>query len=195
MAGLTLIRRKVAIAGGLALALALTGCGKAEPATGPAATAGALRVTGQVEQPTVAAALRRLAEYTKLRQAMADSGVGQRLAAREPLTLLAPRDNAFQQLDPAGQTALFDPVNRPALTLQLRNLIIPRALRAEELRTLIEEGGGTAQIATLGGASISFSREGEQLVATWPNGGRATMGTQEASAGNGVFYVIDHWPG
>ena len=195
MAGLTLIRRKVAIAAGLGLTVALTGCGEAEPATMPTLAEGAPRISGQVEQATVAAALRRLAEYTKLRRAMTATGVGDRLEAPSPLTLLAPRDNAFQQLDPTAQAALFDTANSAALTLQLRNLIIPKSLRAEEIRTLIDEGGGTAQVTTLGGAKISFTREGEQLVAIWPNGGRATMGTQEASAANGVFYVIDHWPG
>ncbi|QJQ31647.1 fasciclin domain-containing protein [Sphingomonas lacunae] len=195
MAGLTLIRRKVVMAASLALMVALTGCDETEQATTPTGTQGVSRITGQVEQPTVAAALRRLAEFTKLRRALAATGVAPRLAASEPLTLLAPRDNAFQQIGPEAEAALFDSANRPALTQHLRNLIIARALRAEEIRTLIEEGGGTAQIATIGGASISFSREGDQLVATWPNGGRATMGTQGAIAGNGVFYVIDHWPG
>ena len=196
MARLTLIRRKFAMAGGsVLLILALAACGNGDQAAAPVTPQGPPRVIGTVEQPTITIALRRLAEFTKLRRAMTITGVGQRLSAREPLTLLAPRDNAFQQLDPTAQAALFETANGAALRQQLRNLIIPRTLRAEEIRTLIDEGGGTAQVVTLGGASISFTREGEQLVATWPNGGRATMGTQEASAGNGVFYVIDHWPG
>jgi len=196
MARLTLIRRKFAMAGGsVLLILALAACGNGDQAAAPVTPQGPPRVIGTVEQPTITIALRRLAEFTKLRRAMTITGVGQRLSAREPLTLLAPRDNAFQQLDPTAQAALFETANSAALRLQLRNLIIPKTLRAEEIRTLIDEGGGTAQVVTLGGASISFTREGEQLVAAWPNGGRATLGTQEASAGNGVFYVIDHWPG
>lgn len=195
MAGLALIRRKFTRGSMLAALLMLAACGSPEPTAGPAGGNGPPRIGGSVEQPTVAAALRRLAEFTKLRRALTATGVAPRLAAREPLTLLAPRDNAFVRLGPEAQAALFDPANRAALTVGLRNLLIARAVRGEELKTLIDEGGGTAQLTTIGGASISFTREGEQLVATWPNGTRATMGTQEASAGNGVFYVIDQWPG
>lgn len=199
MAGLALIRRKFGNASlwlTIGLTLLLAGCGDSKPsAEVPLAEDGTPRLTAPVEQPTVAAALRRLAEFTKLRGAMAATGVAPRLAARDPLMLLAPRDNAFQQLGPEAQAALFAPANQAALTAQLRNLIVARPVRAEELKTLIDEGGGSAQLRTIGGATISFTREGEQLVATWPNGARATMGTQEASAGNGVFYVIDHWPG
>lgn len=201
MADTALIKRKVPLRRALplapltlamTLAMLLSGCG---PAADPAATAGPPRIAGTIEQPTVTAALRRLAEFTKLRRAMAATGVAPRLAAREPLTLLAPRDNAFAQLGSEAQAALFAPANSAALTVQLRNLILPRTVRAEEIKTMIDEGGGVARLTAMGGATISFTREGDQLVATWPNGGRATMGTQEASAGNGVFYVIDHWPG
>lgn len=153
------------------------------------------RVNGLVEQPTLTAALNRLAEYTKLRRALRDTGIAPRLSGRQAITLLAPRDNGFAQLDAEAQVALFAPANRPALTIALNNLILPRVVRADELRTMIDDGGGSTSLTALGGAAIHFTRDGDQLIATWPNGSRATMGTQEASAGNGIFYVIDHWPG
>lgn len=197
MTGLALIRRKSRYVAWMLLPipLALAGCGDAEPEAVQETADGAMRTMAPVEQPSVGIALRRLAEFTKLRRALAATGVAPRLTAREPLTLLAPRDNAIVQLGPEGQAALFDPANLAALTAQLRNMIIARSVRAEELKTLIDEGGGTARLASISGATISFTREGDQLVATWPNGARATMGTQEVSTGNGVFYVIDHWPG
>lgn len=190
MAGHALIARKTIVL--LVLAATVSGCDWAADVDAPVA---APRVTATVEQPTLTAAFNRLPEYGKLRQAMRDTGIAPRLSARQPITLLAPRDNAFARLGIEAQAALFAPANRPALTAALNNLMLPRIVRADELRTLIDDGGGSTNLTTIGGAAINFTRDGDQLIATWPNGSRATLGTQEASAANGIFYVIDHWPG
>ena len=148
-----------------------------------------------IEQPTVAQALRRLPEFSKLTAMLRDTGVIGTLAARSPVTLLAPRDTAIAQIAPDARAALLDPVNGAALARSLRGLIIARAYRAEELRTLIRDGGGTARATTTAGTGVTFTVAGDEVVVTTAAGAKATMGTTEIGAGNGSIYVLDQWIG
>jgi hypothetical protein len=73
-------------------------------------------------------------------------------------------------------------------------LILPVALRGAELRRMIADGGGSVTIPSRAGP-LSFSLSGEELVVTTASGAKATMGTQETGASNGLLYVLDHWLG
>ena len=145
-------------------------------------------------QPSIPATLAQLPEFSLLRRALTDSDRQAVLRGAGPFTLLAPRDTAFAQLSPDQRDALFAPQNRAALTRAIDQLILPVALRGPELRRMIADGGGSVTIASRAGP-LSFSLSGEELVVTTPSGAKATMGTQETGASNGMFYVLDHWLG
>lgn len=150
------------------------------------------RRLASAEPPTVMAAVERLDEFATLRRALTATGRDRLLRTRTPVTLLAPRDTAIVQLGPERQAALLAGPNRAALTRALDGLIIPRAIRAEELKQMIADGGGSASIATRAG-SLSFTTDGDILVVTAPSGVRATMGSTELATGNGTLYVLDRW--
>lgn len=138
------------------------------------------------------AALERLDEFATLRRALTATGRDQILRTRTPVTLLAPRDTAIVQLGPERQTTLLAEPNRAALTRALDGLIIPRAIRAEELKQMIADGGGSAGVATRAGL-LTFTTDGDILIVTTPSGVRATMGSTELATGNGTIYVLDRW--
>lgn len=145
------------------------------------------------EAPTVLAGIDRLDEFGTLRRALTATGRANLLSGTAPVTLLAPRDTAFVQLDPARRAALLAPANRSALTAAIDGLIVPRAIRADELRQMIADGGGTAVLQTRAG-TVTVSSAGDMLVLTAPSGVRATMGSAEIATGNGMIYVLDRWP-
>lgn len=144
------------------------------------------------EPATIVAALARLSEFGQLRAALSATGREAQLRGNAPVTLLAPRDTAFVQLGAERQAALMAEPNRAALTRAIDGLIIPRAIRADELRQMIADGGGSASLASRAG-TLTFTSEGGLLVVTAPSGIRATMGTTELATGNGMIYVLDRW--
>lgn len=173
------------------LACLLLGACSAEEA--PAERTDQPRRLAAAEAPTVLAGIERLDEFATVRRALAATGRAALLSGNAPVTLLAPRDTAFVQLDPARREALLAPANRAALTTAIDGLIVPRALRADELRQMISDGGGSAVLQTRAG-TVTVSSAGDMLILTTPSGVRATMGSAEIATGNGMIYVLDRWP-
>ena len=178
-----------ALLGGALLAL----CACAMPGDDTADAPG--RPHESVERKTIIASLNRLPEFGHVLRGLRASTLGSTLDQPGNFTLLAPRDAAFAELPPAQRDALFLPAAAPQFAASLRGQIIPRMLRAEELRTLISAGGGSASLTTLAGTTLRFSEAGQMLIVTAPGGATATMGTQEISSGNGTIFVLDHWIG
>lgn len=145
------------------------------------------------EPATLLAALGPLDEFSTLRRILRTTGHEPLLAGRQGYTLIAPRDTAFVQLDPERRAALLAPANRGALTRAVDGLLIPRILRAEELRRLVREGGGSATLVTRAGAIAVSQGEGGVLLVTTPAGATATIGGSELATGNGALYVADRW--
>lgn len=178
---------------GAALAVALAGCEAAPPP--PAA-----RTTGvrSVELANVSLALARLPEFGKLRAALRSTGLAPTLVSAPAITLLAPRDTAFALIPTEERAALLAPENGAALMLSLRSMMLPRLLRADELRTLIRDGGGSVTMPSMAGRPLTFTLSEaapDEIVVTSATGATATMGTQEIGAGNGAIYVLDRWIG
>ncbi len=146
------------------------------------------------EPATVVAAIARLPEFSTIRRALTETARIDNLRMRSPVTLLAPRDTAFARLSPEARAAVLAPQNREALARTIDLHIIPRALRADELKQMIATGGGSVQIASRGGP-LTFTAIGDLLIVTAPNGARASMGAQEITTGNGSVYVLDRWLG
>lgn len=157
-----------------------------ESDTAPVASAG--------EPATVIAAIARLAEFSILRRALTDTARIDNLRMRTPVTLLAPRDTAFARLTPDSRAAVLAPQNRETLARTIDLHIIPRTVRADELRQMIVAGGGSARIASRGGP-LTFTAVGDLLIVTAPNGASASMGNQDIATGNGSIYVLDRWLG
>jgi uncharacterized surface protein with fasciclin (FAS1) repeats len=145
-------------------------------------------------QLSINGTLAQLSEFSFLRQALNATDREALLQGNGPFTLLAPRDTALAQLPADQRDALLAPQNREALGRALDQLIVPTPLRAQELRRMIADGGGTATVASRAG-QLTFSLSGDDIVVTTSSGAKATMGTQETSASNGMLYVIDHWLG
>ena len=135
---------------------------------------------------TIAAGLGQDAKFMAAARA---AGLDQTLAGAGPYTVLVPDDAAFDKA-PAGT---FDakPENRAQLTGVLTNLILPGTVMAADIDKAIEKGNGKAVLATMGGGTLTATKEDGKIVLTDAKGGKATVTHADGAFSNGVVHHVD----
>ena len=117
------------------------------------------------------------------------AGLDQTLAGPGPYTVLVPADQAFAAA-PAGT---FDakPENRAQITGVLTNLILPGTVLAADIDKAIETGKGKAVLATMGGGTVTATKDGGKTVLTDAAGNKASITKADERYTNGVVHHID----
>jgi len=117
------------------------------------------------------------------------AGLDQTLAGPGPYTVFVPDDAAFGK----GEAGSFDPTpqNRPRLTGILTNLILPGTVLVGDIDKAIEAGKGKAILATMGGGTLTATKEGGKTVLTDASGLKATVTQGDEQFTNGVVHRID----
>ena len=129
-----------------------------------------------------------LANDAKFMAAAKAAGLDQTLAGPGPYTVLVPDDAAIDGA-PAGT---FDakPDNRAQLTGVLTNLILSGTVMAADIDKSIEAGKGKAMLATMGGGTLSATKEGDKIVLADASGHKATLTQTDQQFSNGVVHHI-----
>jgi len=167
--------------------LALGGCKKESTngATGApqAQTEKAQKVAGT---KTIGAGL---AADGRFMTAAKTAGLDQTLAGPGPYTVFVPDDAAFNSA-PAGT---FDPKpqNRAQLTGVLTNLILPGTVMVADIDKAIDSGKGKTVLATMGGSTLTATKDGGKTVLTDSAGHKATIMQGDETYTNGVVHHID----
>jgi len=167
--------------------LALGGCKKESTngATGApqAQTERAQKVAGT---KTIGAGL---AADGRFMTAAKTAGLDQTLAGPGPYTVFVPDDAAFNSA-PAGT---FDPKpqNRAQLTGVLTNLILPGTVMVADIDKAIDSGKGKTVLATMGGSTLTATKDGGKTVLTDSAGHKATITQGDETYTNGVVHHID----
>ena len=167
---------------GCAAALALAGCGDSEE---PVTTERAAEAAGDA---TLAAGLD---DDRKLAAAVQAAGLEATLAGPGPYTLLAPSDAAFDKLPAGAVDTLMKPESRTELTAVLTHHILPGTMLAADIGKAIDAGGGKALIATMGGGTLTATREGDNNVFTDSAGTKAVVTAADLRRTNGVAHRVD----
>jgi uncharacterized surface protein with fasciclin (FAS1) repeats len=161
-----------------AAVLALGGCNntggnKSETAQTPAAKKAA-------GDKTIAAGLTTNAKFMAAAKA---AGLDQTLAGPGPYTVFVPDDSAIDAA-PAGT---FDakPDNRGQLTGVLTNLILPGTVMAADI------GKGKTALATMGGGTLTATKDGDKIVLADSAGHKATVTKADDVFSNGVVHHVD----
>lgn len=177
------MRTQVLWLGVAAAALAAGGCNKAADNRSNAQTPEAQKAAGT---KVISAGL---AQDAKFMAAAKAAGLDQTLAGAGPYTVLVPDDGAFDKA-PAGT---FDtkPENRVQLTAILTNLILPGTVMAADIDKAIDKGKGKAVLATMGGGTLTATKNGDKIVLTDAKGGKATVTKADDSFTNGVVHHVD----
>lgn len=166
--------------------LALGGCDGADTNTAETAQPGeAQEAAGE---QTIAAALD---ENSRFFQAAKAVGLDSTLAGPGPYTVLVPSDEAFGGLEEGALGDPANPQNRAGTTRLLTYHILPGVILAEDIGKAIETGDGKAILATMGGETLTATREGGNIVLTGGAGGKATITQADEKHSNGVVHRID----
>ena len=83
------------------------------------------------------------------------------------------------------------PENRSALTGVLTYHILPGVVLAADIDKAIENGKGKAVLATMGGGTITATKEGDKIILTDSAGTKANVTAADQQSSNGVVHRID----
>ena len=175
-------KRTIALALALGM-IAVSGCNKADDSGAKGAAA-----VKEAGDKTIAASLDQKSQFIALAKA---AGLDATLAGPGPYTVFVADDAAFGKL-PAGTVETWmKPEARPELTRTLSYQILPGTVLVEDIGKAIDAGKGKAELATMGGGTLTATREGDKIVLTDGAGGKATVAKGDETLANGVVHRVD----
>lgn len=163
--------------------LAVSGCNQ----TDQSAAKGAAAVK-EAGDKTIAASLDQKGQFLTLAKA---AGLDATLAGPGPYTVFVADDAAFSKLPAGTVEGWMKPEARPDLTRTLSYQILPGTVLAEDIGKAIDAGKGKAELATMGGGTLTATREGDKIVLTDGAGGKATIAKADETLANGVVHRVD----
>jgi uncharacterized surface protein with fasciclin (FAS1) repeats len=132
-------------------------------------------------------------DHTTLVAAVKAAGLVDTLSGAGPFTVFAPDNRAFEKLPDGTVPTLLKPENKDKLAGILTYHVIPRRLTAEELKKMVDDNGGMAQLKTANGQTLTIKRIGDKHLAVWDADGHAgRITTADVMQSNGVIHVIDN---
>jgi uncharacterized surface protein with fasciclin (FAS1) repeats len=139
---------------------------------------------------TLAATLEAGDGYDVLEGVITNAGLSAVLEGKGPYTVFAPTDAAFTAA--ANDSDFTSEALRAEAAALLRAHIVPGALTRSDITAAIERAGGEGvEMRTMADTLLTFTRDGEALVVTTPDGARARLGGEEQLASNGVLQPVD----
>ena len=177
---------RLAITGtALAALLSLAACGDnggndATPTSAPAKKAAGKETIGT-----------GLGDATKFAAAVKATGLDGTLAGVGPYTVLVPNDAAFAKLPAGALDALMKDDARAELTGVLTYHILPGTILAADIGKAIDAGKGKTLLATMGGGTLTATRDGDAIVIADAAGTKARITGAEEQKSNGVVHRID----
>lgn len=167
--------------------IAVSGCNSEQQAAANAANEGAEAVK-QAGDKTIAAGLDQKSQFITLAKA---AGLDATLAGPGPYTVFVPDDAAFAKL-PAGTVEGWSkPEARTELTRTLSYHILPGTVLAADIGKAIDDSNGKATLATMGGGTLTATREGDNIVLTDSAGSKSTIAKADETLANGVVHRVD----
>ncbi len=189
------MKRSLATAGALSLALLLGACSSAAPATtAPATTAPAMTASPTMTTtPTpTAAAMADIVDtavangsFKTLTAAVTAAGLAETLKGPGPFTVFAPTDAAFAKL-PAGtvDTLLKEPKGKLAEILKY-HVVSGKVMAADVVKL------NGQKVKTVQGAELTVEVTGSKVVLIDATGNRVNVVMTDVAASNGVIHVLD----
>ena len=169
------------------LGLALAGCDKAANTNGTAAEPKAAEANGG----TIGAGLAATAADSKFLAAAKAAGLEPTLAGTGPYTVLVPSDAAFDKLPAGALDGLMKPDAKAQLTGVLTYHILPGTILAADIGKAIDNAKGKAVLATMGGGTLTATRDGDRIILADKAGAKAAITAADEQHSNGVVHHID----
>ena len=127
---------------------------------------------------------------TTLVTAAKQAGLVETLAGEGPYTVFAPTDDAFAKVPQETMDAVMKDENKEMLKGVLMYHVVPGKMTAADLMKAIQDGGGSANLTTAAGGTITAKMDGDNVVIVDEAGGGAIVETADVMQSNGVVHVI-----
>jgi len=179
------LKTMLVLTGAAALLAACGDDARSTNQSGAAATAGSGNASAAEEKggsETIGAALPQ--SHAQLAGAFKTAGLDATLTGSVPYTLFAPTDDAI------GKVSGGLPQDKGALSNILTYHMVPGAVTVEDLRKAIDKNG-KAELATVGGGTLTLTRSGDAITIKDGKGGEARVTGSERTFANGVVHSVD----
>jgi uncharacterized surface protein with fasciclin (FAS1) repeats len=130
-------------------------------------------------------------DHTTLVAAVKAAGLVDTLSGAGPFTVFAPTNAAFAALPAGTVETLLRPENKAMLQGILTYHVVPGRLTASDLMAQIRAGGGTAQLRTVQGGTLTARMQGDSVVLVDAKGGTAAVTQADVLQSNGVIHVTN----
>ena len=176
-------------------ALALTACGDADTTVDTAETDNTMVMENTMMEEEQGETLVDVAQgnqdFSTLVSAITTAELGETLSGDGPYTVFAPNNAAFDKVEDATLEGLMSEDQRDELSNLLTYHVVEGNVTAADLMQQIEDAGGTLELTTVSGGTLSAMVEGDNVVLTDANGNTSTVTSTDIEASNGVIHVID----
>ncbi|HEY2527491.1 MAG TPA: fasciclin domain-containing protein [Xanthobacteraceae bacterium] len=130
-------------------------------------------------------------DHTTLVAAVKAAGLVDTLQGPGPFTVFAPTNAAFAKLPSGTVDTLLKPEMKAKLTAVLTYHVLPGRFSAKDLMEAARKNGGTAELKTVEGETITVESKGNMLMIRDAKGNVAKVTIQNVFQSNGVIHVID----
>jgi len=132
------------------------------------------------------------ADHTTLVAAVKAAGLVDTLKGSGPFTVFAPTDAAFGRLPSGTVETLVKPESKATLTKILTYHVVAGKLDYNSLMKKIKAGGGSAELKTVSGGTLTAMMNGQHNITLKDEKGNiANISTYDVMQSNGVIHVID----
>lgn len=129
-------------------------------------------------------------DHTTLVAAVKAAGLVGTLEGAGPFTVFAPTNEAFDKLPAGTVDNLLKPENVDQLKKVLTYHVVAGRITTQDLKKMIQEGGGKAKLTTVeGGTLTAWMKDGKYML-TDDKGGMAVISIPNVYQSNGVIQVI-----
>ncbi|WP_205479927.1 fasciclin domain-containing protein [Sphingomonas arenae] len=133
----------------------------------------------------------KASDETRFREAVEAAGMTPTLAGPGEYTVLIPSNTAFDGMPAGALDGLMKPSAREQLTGLISYHVLPGTILRADLGRAIDNGKGKAVLATMNGATLTATRDGDAIVLADSAGSKARIGPADARFKNGVVHRID----
>jgi uncharacterized surface protein with fasciclin (FAS1) repeats len=130
-------------------------------------------------------------DHTTLVAAVKAAGLVDTLESPGPFTVFAPTNEAFAKLPQGTLQTLLKPENKALLTKILTYHVVSGRLTTGDLRKMVKDGGGKAELKTVQGEPLTVEEKDGRLWLIDAKGDTAEITIGNVMQSNGVIQVIN----
>lgn len=131
-------------------------------------------------------------DHTTLVAAVKAADLVETLQGKGPFTVLAPVNNAFEDLPEGTVDNLLKPENKSALASVLTYHVLAGNYTFNDISAAIKKNNGKVSMKTVQGQELTFMMNGPHNIEVKDAGGHsANITTYDVNQSNGVIHVID----